>query len=185
MSANRKPRGDSVLKTQTEARQQEVVEHLLTHKLAETAAWLKADGVKVSRTSLSDFLSWYQLRSQFKGFEQSALTMIELLRRKRPDLSEPDLQGYANEFFQLQAIQQNDAQTYLAFATARGKAEMEKAKLDQQERRMQLEREKLSAQLKTKIEAGLDALYEEIKSNAAARKLYDQFRAVIAEATAG
>jgi hypothetical protein len=50
--------------------------------------------------------------------------------------------------------------------------------------RLALEKQKFTTALKTKIEAGLDEIAAQIGENPDARRLYDQFRSVVASATA-
>ncbi len=61
MSAPKKPRADSVLKTLPPDRQAAIIEHLRTNKLADTVAWLLAEGIKTSVTAPSLFPSWSPL----------------------------------------------------------------------------------------------------------------------------
>jgi hypothetical protein len=60
---------------------------------------------------------------------------------------------------------------------------MDQARLEQRERAMAQAREKWHAAQRTKIEAGLDALYLEVKDNAQARELFQKFKAAATEAT--
>ena len=60
---------------------------------------------------------------------------------------------------------------------------MDQAKLEQRERAMAQARDKWLASQRTKIEAGLDALYLEVKDNKEARELFQQFKAVATKAT--
>ena len=139
MSNQRKTRGDSVLGTLPEERQLEIAAHARAHTLGETIAWLRADGIKLGQTALSEWLSAFVLRSQFRVAEQDSLNFIELLRKRRPDLNETDLHSWADEFFQMQAVKSGDAGTYLAFRTARFKAQMETAKLKLKEQQVSLD----------------------------------------------
>jgi len=138
----RKARSDAVLKGLPAARQEAVAEFARDHSLAATLAWLRADGVRTSSGALSEFLSWYSLRRRFSAFEANSLTMIELLREKRPELPESELQGYAAEFFQLQALEQDDPAMFLKFATARFKARVESERLGIEREKLELAREK-------------------------------------------
>lgn len=149
MSAHRKTRADSTLGMLPEDRQMEIAEHAAGNTLDATVTWLREDGVKVSRSALSLWLSDFRMRQVFKMAESDALNFVELLRKKRPELSESELQGWANEFFQVQAVKIGDAKTYLRFATARHKAEMDRLNFEQRERglkqkedSLRLEREK-------------------------------------------
>ena len=56
-------------------------------------------------------------------------------------------------------------------------------KLQQTDQRIEIERQKLARTMKSDIEKGLDAVYEELKTNPAALALFSQFKAVIAKAT--
>ena len=135
----RKTRGDSILGTLPQERQLQIAEHARAHTLPETVAWLRADGIKCGTTALSDWLSSFVLQQQFRVAEQDSLNFIELLRKRRPDLKEAELNSWADEFFQVQAVKTGDADTYLAFRTARFKAEMEKAKLKLKEQQVGLD----------------------------------------------
>lgn len=138
----RKPRCDSVLKTLPEERQADIVEHLTKEGYTKTVKWLRADGIKTSRTALSDFHSWWQLHTRVRTWEQDALSMVELLKGKHPDMNEAELQGYANQYFQLKAIKEDDAELYLELAGALHKAKMDHLKLEQKERQFTLARQK-------------------------------------------
>lgn len=145
----RKKRADSVLATLPAERQAQIAEHAMSHTLEQTVKWLGEDGVKTSRSALSLWLSDYGLRQQFKLAEADTLTFVDLLRKKRPQLSESDVASWANEFFQLQAVKQNDPGMWLQFATAQHKGSMDRLNFEQRERglkqreeALKLEREK-------------------------------------------
>lgn len=129
MSTHRKTRADSVLGTLPEERQSQIAEYARAHTLDETCAWLKEDGVKLGRTALSLWLSSYSLRAQFKLADHDTLQFIHLLRQRRPDLPESELQQWGAEFFQMQALKAGDSETFLAYATARHKAKKDEADL--------------------------------------------------------
>lgn len=138
-----------MLKTLPEERQAAVAEYALGHTLAETVAWLGADGLRVSRMCVSRWLSWWSWRSQFRGLEADTLDFMEQVRARKPELSEGDVEAFGNDYFQLQALKLNDPKLFLKFRTARNRAEMEKLKLGQKEREigqreeaLKLEREK-------------------------------------------
>jgi hypothetical protein len=124
-----KARSDAKLKNLPEERQDAIAEHARDHSLADTVAWLKDDGLNTSTRALSEFLSWYGLRRRFQVCEQNSLHLIELLKQKRPQMAESEREAWANEFFQMQAIDRNDPELYLAFASAKFKGELEKEKL--------------------------------------------------------
>lgn len=184
MSTGKKIRGDSILGTLPGERQVEIADYANTHTLKETVAWLKADGVGISSGALSRWLSSWQLRQLFQLADADTMEFIRQLKERNPNLPESELQQFGAEYFQMQAMKMGDAKTFLKFATARTKAEMEKAKLAQRDRALEFDQKKFAASLKTKIEHGLDALFEEIKGNAEARALFEKFKAVVTNATA-
>lgn len=125
----KKPRGDSVLKTLPEDRQAAIVEHLRSHKLPETAAWLREDGLKTSATALSDFWSWWHLRAQFRQDEQTTESLLEQLKAEVPELSEAQLDELGQRTFSLLSIRNQDLGGFVKVRTARAKAVLEAEKL--------------------------------------------------------
>ncbi len=144
MSATqRKTRADSVLGTLPEDRQETIAAYARTHTLEDTIAWLAADGVRISRSRLSVWLSSFSLRQAFKAAEQSTEEFAAFLRESFPDIDPAELDRRAALFFQGEAMKTGDAETYLAFATARHKAETDRARLAQKERSLSLDERKL------------------------------------------
>lgn len=138
MNRERKPRGDAILKTLPKERQAEIAEHANTHTLVETCAWLRADGLPVGKSALSEWLAWWSWQQRFKLVEADALHFMEQMRSRRPDLSEEQVEQFGNDFFQLQAIKLGDPKTFLAFRNARARASVENRKLALAERRVVL-----------------------------------------------
>lgn len=139
---NEKPRSDAKLKGLPEERQEAIAEYARDHSLADTVAWLKDDGLVTSTRAVSEFLSWFGLRRRFQVCEQDSLTLIDLLKEKRPQMDEAERESWASEFFQMQAIKMNDPETYLAFSSARFKGEMEKEKLRIKQEALELSKAK-------------------------------------------
>jgi hypothetical protein len=179
-------RGDAKLKKLPESRQVEIWERLNTkdETLASVCKWLAEDGLRVSRQTLSEFASWYSLRLTFKQTEEDTLNFMEFARKELPTLSDDEITRLGNKFFQLDAIKKRNPDLFLDFTTAQHNAEMDHKKFDQRERELALSREKFALETKEKIDLALDALFAEIKDNAQAVKLFNQFRAVVTKATA-
>jgi hypothetical protein len=136
MDKQPKPRCDSVLKTLPPERQREVIELLIEKGMRGTKAHLAEDGLITSLGALSEFYSWWQLREQFKEHGQRADTLMDLLRKEAPELSEEKVLEYGNAFFQAQAIETKDAKTFLKFASARHKGKMDVLKFNQGEKKI-------------------------------------------------
>ena len=58
------------------------------------------------------------------------------------------------------------------------------AKLLLKRQDQKMERDKFAAAMKSKIEAGLDALFDEVKNNPEALELFGKFKSVVTKATA-
>ncbi len=129
----RKIRTDSKLKTLPEERQAAIIEFLREHSLADTRAWLRADGLSTSSTALSDFLSWYRLRRQFQEDESTTETLLEQLKAQIPDLTEEQLDELGQRTFSLLAIRDKDLSGFVQVRSARARGQIEKAKIQLRE----------------------------------------------------
>lgn len=109
MSTNKKPRGDSTLKTLSEERQAAIAQHLAGNTLAETRKWLADDGIKTSDRALSEFFSWWQLRSQLQRNESTVLNLLENLKQAEPGISAERLDLAGQMFFTALSIEQKDS----------------------------------------------------------------------------
>lgn len=130
MSASKKPRGDSKLKTLPEDRQAAIFDYAGEHTLIETVKWLKDDGLQTSKSALSEFLSWHQLRRQFEEDESTTDNLLEQLKKEMPGVSDQQLDELGQRTFSLLSLRRQDADTFLKFRSARSKGELEKAKLE-------------------------------------------------------
>ena len=180
---HRKPHPNCPLNRLSEERAEEVAEHARTHKLEQTVAWLAGHGLKTSKGALSRWLDRRRLREFFLEAESRVNRLRDSMSKEFPDINECELDRRANLAFQLEAVESLDPKTYLAFSTARHKSKMDQARFDQRERVIAHDREKWLAARRTKIEAGLDALYAEIKDNPEAMELFQKFKAVATKAT--
>lgn len=126
----KKPRCDSSLKNLPEERQQEIMEHAAEHGLVKTAAWLREDGLQTSKTAVGNFVSWYPLQLQFRQDEVTTDSLLEQLKAEVPELTDQQLDELGQRTFSLLSLRNQDAETFLAFRSARAKGELERAKLD-------------------------------------------------------
>ncbi len=180
---NCKPNVRCPLNRLPEDRAAEVADYARTHTFDETVAWLAKGGVKTSCSAVKRWFHKWSLQQCFKAAESSADEFRDWLAKSFPKMSQKELDRRAGLMFQFKAVKSGDAKTYLAFATARHKAKMDRVKFNQRERAMTQDREKWLAAQKTKIEAGLDALFLEVKDNTEARELFQKFKTVVTQAT--
>lgn len=133
-----KPRSDSILKTLPAERQAAIAEYMAAKSLIETRDWLKADGIKTSVTSLSEFGSWYYLRRQLTRNESTVEELLKNLSATNPDWSPGQIQEAGQAFFTALALQQQDSEAWVRtqglalkrqeLALARDKFEFDAAK---------------------------------------------------------
>lgn len=109
---SRKPRSDSQLKTLPEERQSAIIEHMRDHKLADTVAWLRDDGLITSAAALSEFFSWYQLRDRLNRNQATVETLLEKLAQRDPNIPQDQLFQVGQEMFSALAIEQADPQAW-------------------------------------------------------------------------
>jgi hypothetical protein len=109
MSATKKPRGDSKLKTLPAERQSAIAEYALGCTLAETVKWLKDDGLQTSAAALSEFLSWYGLQRRLERNNSTVDSLLEDLKRERPEITPEQLDVAGQMFFTKLAIAEEDS----------------------------------------------------------------------------
>lgn len=110
-------------------------------------------GFTVSLSTLHSFYRWLAQRRRFKEAEDFA-AQARLEMAKDPDIPEEQLNKFYERVLKAESMKERNAKSYVALA-----------KLDLARTKQELDRDKVSAASKTKIEAGLDALLEEIKGN--------------------
>jgi len=121
-------------------------------------------GITVSQSTLSEFYAWLRLKKRLERAESVAQQARDELA-KDPEISTAALDRFADKVFTTEALDTNNVKGYVAIA-----------KLRLARDKQAFDREKLSALVKSKIEAGLDALFVEIKGNARAEALFLQLK---------
>ena len=132
----RKTRSDAKLGTLPEDRQSVIADYARTHSLAETLAWLRADGLQTSEGALSTWLSSYRLSQRLGRNESTVETLLRQLQTTRPDWTADQLHSAGQAFFSALAIDEQDADVWTA--TQRLNLDRESAKT-----RFEFEREKI------------------------------------------
>jgi len=147
-----KPRSDSKLKNLPEERQEQIIAWARAAKseahpggLAYAREQLAAGGLKVSLTTLSEFVSWYGLQQRFAQAASRANQVAALLRQRNPDMQPEHVRKLAQSIFTLEALDSGDADTFvsleqlkLAQDSAQTKAEFERQKISISRQRLQI-----------------------------------------------
>jgi hypothetical protein len=178
MAKDKEPRIDAKLKRAPAEQQEELWE--LRNPSDEDAKPLsfvelqlevpRVCGFTVSSGALSEWLAWYRLQRRMKAAaERADQTRLELL--KDASLKPEDIERVAQAVFTAETFETGDVKAYVALARLRLEAT-----------RQELEREKITAAGKSKIEAGLDALLAEIQGNPKALRLFNDLKEVVSKA---
>jgi hypothetical protein len=118
-------------------------------------------GFTVSQDTLSRFYTWLRLKREWEEDAAIADQAKNEWLQERPDATAEDLMRVGQLKFTAQSIKRGDDKAFVRLM--RAITAREKAATD---------REKAADARLTKVEAGLDALYQEIQGNAAALKAY-------------
>lgn len=147
-----KPQSTSWLRNLPEEKQAEVIAWCATPKSATCSGGYKyaaeqiaREGVSVAQSTLSDFYSWYHMRSIFARADRKTTDFEELLAQKFPDADPKRIQEFGQAFFTMQAAAAGNPEEFremeklrLAKETAATKGRQEEKKLELAERRIQL-----------------------------------------------
>lgn len=122
-------------------------------------------GIRISVAGVADFWQWWHLRRRYRSYDSTAANVQELLRKQNPNLSAEQLREVGQAIFTSEAINQENVQAFVALSKVR-----------LAERKLEHDIEVFRTNLKSKLEAGLDALFEEIRGNAKAEEIYHKLR---------
>lgn len=165
-TGGRKARNDAKLKNLDGALLVEIVKQARAIGLIPTVTWLATEhGVQTSKTALGESLPYLESRARSWLREQAVLGALEDEKLRHPDLKDEELFEMGQRFFARQAIADADARGWTSVQS------------------LSLERDRFRESIRSKLQAGLDALAEAFKSSPQAMKLYQQARAMIEEAT--
>jgi hypothetical protein len=128
------------------------VEYAASHSIADTVAWLKADGLRVSNRMVSEFLSWSQDQQDLDNCGATLETFEEFCRKRNPDWSPEKVRETACAFFIEQSVGRKDAKTFNVIANlalrdkeGKTKAKFEERKISVTERKIALLEKKAAA----------------------------------------
>jgi hypothetical protein len=147
----RKHHPDSKLKTLPQERQDQIARYAQDNSLAKTVEWLDGQGIQISDSSLSRFLSWYRLRQQMERNQNTFTELLSDLKRNDPDLTADRLQQIGHVFFAGKALEHQDQRGWyliqqIAVRKAQVELEIQKHKDELQAHKDALERELKAAQ---------------------------------------
>lgn len=145
-----KPRSDSKLKLLPPERQEQIVAWSRTRKteehpggLAYAQEQLAADGIKVSLSTLSEFVSWWELQQRFSSASSRATQVAELLAKRNPDMSPEAVREMAQALFTLEALDARDAETFVNLEHLQLKRESAETKAKLEQEKLVISRQRL------------------------------------------
>lgn len=158
----RKARGDSKLKTLSPDKQKLIIEWMQSGTRDQARRKCAGElGVETSGAALSEFYSWWHLGRQLTTAAEFANSVKEDLKGLAGlHVDEEQLGLIGQTIFEKQALEAGNFKQFYHLRVLR-----------QKDRKLKLEFDKLKERVQGKIEAGLDALAQEIKGNAEAEGL--------------
>jgi len=171
--SQRKPRADAKLKNLPAEVQEEMFRRANTGStVEEILAWVNSEhSVKSSEGAFSGWYSWFVLRKRMEKAKSRAAQATEEFATANPDAKLEDLERLGQMVFTAETIEGGDIGAYVKLM-----------ELKLRRAAQEIERSKLATAAKTKIEAGLDALFVEIKGNDRAEKLFAELKEAVANA---
>lgn len=137
--------------------------------------------VSLGKTALGDFYQWLGLQRRMWARE-SMVDQVKELLAKDASLSVEQVKAAGQRLFMADGILEKDVRTFAMAADLEGadyRAKQKDAELALRRESNEIAREKLTAATRSKIEAGLDALYGEIKGNVNAERIFAQLQEVV------
>ena len=122
-------------------------------------------GFTVSAGSLSEWESWFQLKQDFAHSVRRAEEAKLQYLAANPDATPEALMAVGQMIFTNKSMQEGDVAAFVKLSTL-----MERRKA------REFDEKKFQSSLKSKLEAGLDALFEEIKGNAKAEHIFAELK---------
>lgn len=176
--SGRKPRADAKLRNlpsdQRTALTDWLVDEGMSYKDAKRR--LKDEfGLSTSIGAIGDFWQKECFSLRFSKARSQADELVELMRESDSNFDEVTLHAIGQRAFDLSVSKEANVQDLAALAKIMG----DSARLQLQQRKLELDLDKWRAAAKTEIEKGLDALYDEIKGNPEAMELFGKMKAIV------
>ena len=140
--------------------------------------------VQIGKSALAEFYQWLGLQRRMWARETTVGQMMEIIAKDK-SLSPDQVKAAGQRLFMADGILQQDVKTFTLAATL----ENDDIRLKQKDREIELRteanriaRDRLTAATRSKIDAGLDALFEEIESNPRAVELFNQIKEIVRKA---
>lgn len=116
----KKPRSDSKLKGMTDEQQALIAEWVRVDGVEKAMERVRMDfGVEVSASTFYEFLSWLRMRQRFSRARERSEQVAEMVKERAPGLSSEKVRALAQDVFTLEALDSEDAKTFVALQQLR------------------------------------------------------------------
>ena len=150
--------GKSILRRLPPERQAEIAEYGAAHTLSETVEWLARQGIKLSLSAVSRYLTLQRLTTLLEGNALTVELLVEKLAKHKDFLTPERLQELGQLFFAELSLQKNDARIWKLAQDIQIKRE--RLQLDWSKHREQIDLRKSAIQQKldqAKANGGISA----------------------------
>lgn len=140
-----------------------------------------AYGVSIGKSALAEFYQWLEVERRMWARER-LIDQIKEVIAKDESLSPEQVRKAGQRLFMADGILERDVSKFATAAGLEGddyRAGQKDRELAAREEANRIARERLHAATRSKIDAGLDALFEEIKGNARAVGLFQEIKSLV------
>jgi hypothetical protein len=153
--------------------------------LVEIAALLPDQyGITIGKSALAEFYVWLEVQRRMWAREQLIDQVKEIIARDA-SLSAEQVRKAGQRLFMADGILERDVAKFATAASLEGedyRAAQKDREIELRKEANAIARERLNAATRSKIDAGLDALYDEIKGNPKAVELFQQIKEIVRKA---
>ena len=148
------------------------------------AAIPKLYKIEIGKSALGEFYQWLDLQRRMWARETVIEQMKEIIARDK-SLSPEQVKAAGQRLFMADGILEKDVRTFSLAANLENdgiRIAQKDQEIEARKEANQIARDKLNAATRSKIDAGLDALYEEIQGNPKAVELFTKIKEIVKKA---
>ena len=144
MNTDKKPRADATLKLLPAERQAAIADFLAQpgNTLDKGVAWLRADGFKTSKGTLSRWWHWYASQQELQEANDTLEAFEDFLRQQKPGWTADKIRDTAIQFFISQTVGQKDVNKFATVVQLDQNERFGRTKAMQKEREITLKENK-------------------------------------------
>ena len=137
--------------------------------------------IEIGKSAVGEFYQWLEVQRRMWARE-SLIDQVKEIIARDASLSPEQVRKAGQRLFMADGILEKDVRKFAAAADLEGadyRAAQKDREIDLRKEANAIARDRLTAATRSKVEAGLDALFEEIKGNPKAVELFEAIRQLV------